>query len=156
MQKQLALLMLTLLAACSATMQSYGDADSAIRAADPEFAAAMNRTDMPTVMTYYADDAVLLPPNAPAVHGKAAIQSFWTSLLSSAKFRVTLTPDTILHSGDLATEVGHYDLAITPPSGGASMQDKGKYSVTWRRDADGRWRIAVDMFSSDNPPPPAR
>jgi uncharacterized protein (TIGR02246 family) len=148
MKKLLALLVLT---ACSTAMQS-ADAESAIRAADPDFAAAMNRMDMASVMTHYADDAVLLPPNAPAVHGKAAIQQFWTGLLSTAKFRVALTPDSVMQSGDLAVEVGHYDLNITPPAGGASMQDKGKYSVTWRRQTDGKWRIAVDMFSSDNPP----
>jgi uncharacterized protein (TIGR02246 family) len=155
MKKSLALFVLAL-AACSTTMTSGGDAESAIRAADPDFAGAMNRTDMTKVMTYYADDAVLLPPNAPAVHGKAAIQQFWSGMLSSAKFNVTLTPDTILTSGDLATEVGHYDLTVTPPGGGASIADKGKYSVTWRRGDDGKWRIAVDMFSSDAPPPSGR
>ncbi len=137
-----------LLAACS-TMPTSSDAESAIKAADIDFAAAMNRTDMPAVMAYYADDAVLLPANAPAVHGKAAIQQFWSGMLSSAKMRVTLTPDTVLQSGDLATEVGHYDLDIN--SGAA--RDKGKYSVTWRRQDDGKWRIVVDMFSSDSPPP---
>src|SRR5205085_5424103 len=116
------------------------------------FGSAMSGNDMATVMTYYADDAVLLPPNAPAVHGKPAIEKFWSGMLATAKFGLTLTPDNILSSGDLATEVGHYNLTITPPGGGASMQDKGKYSVTWRRQSDGKWRIAVDMFSSDNAP----
>ena len=153
MKKLLALSVLALLVACSTTqMQTGGDADAAIRAADTDFAAAMNRLDMATVMTYYADDAVVLPPNAPAMRGKAAIQQFWTGMLSSAKMAVTLTPDTVMQSGDMATEVGHYDLTINLPGGAAPMQDKGKYSVTWRR-TDGKWRIVVDMFSSDNPPP---
>ena len=155
MKKLLALSVLALLAACSTTMTGGGDAESAIRAADPPFASAMSRNDMATVMRYYADDAVLLPPNAPAMHGKTAIQQFWSGMLAAGKVNLTLTPDTVLSSGDLATEVGHYDVTITPPGAGA-IQDKGKYSVTWRRQADDNWRIAVDMFSSDNPPPPSR
>ncbi len=145
-----------LLAACSTTVTTYetGDAEAAIRQADVDFAAALNAGDIAKAMTYYTDDAVVLPPNAPAFRGKAAIQQFWTAFLATAKFNVTLTPDTVMQSGDMATEVGHYDLKITPNGGGPTAMDTGKFAVTWKK-VDGRWLIAVDMFSSNNPPPPS-
>ncbi|MEK6376035.1 MAG: DUF4440 domain-containing protein [Acidobacteriota bacterium] len=109
--------------------------------------AAIGRGDINAITAFYADDAVLLPPNAPPFRGKAAIQQFWTGFLASAKVAGTLTPDNVMQSCDLAAEVGHYDLTITPP-GGAAIQDQGKYSVTWKK-IDGQWKIAVDMFSSN-------
>lgn len=153
MQKLIALTALVLLAACSTTYVNNpgGDAEAAIRAADVEFAAAMNAGDMAKVMTFYADDAVVLPANAPAFRGKAAIQQFWTSFLGPAKVNLTLTPENVMQSCDLAAEVGRYDVTITPP-GAAAIQDQGKYSVTWKK-IDGTWKIAVDMFSSNNPAP---
>lgn len=87
-----------------------------------------------------------------AFGGKPAIQRFWTAFLATAKFHVTLTPDTIMQSGDMATEVGHYDLKITPNGGGPTATDAGKFAVTWKK-VEGRWLIAVDMFSSNSPAP---
>lgn len=154
MQKMIVVTALLLLAACSTTYVNTpgGDAEAAIRQADVDFAAAMNAGDMAKVMTYYTDDAIVMPANAPAFRGKAAIQQFWTAFLATAKFHVTLTPDNVMQSGSMATEVGHYDLTITPNGGGPTAKDNGKFAVTWKK-VDGRWLIAVDMFSSNNPPP---
>ena len=156
MQKLIVVTALALLAACSTTYVNNpeGDAEAAIRQADVDFATALNGGDMAKVMAFYTDDAVVLPPNAPPFRGKAAIQQFWTAFLATAKFHVTLTPDNVMQSGDLATEVGHYDLTITPNGGGPAAADSGKFAVTWKK-AGGKWLIAVDMFSSNNPPPPS-
>jgi len=156
MQKMIAVTVLVLLAACSTTYVNNpgGDAEAVIRQADVDFAAALNAGDVAKAMTYYTDDAVLLPPNAPAFRGKTAIQQFWTAFLATAKFHVTLTPDNVMQSCDMATEVGHYDLTITPNGGGPTATDTGKFAVTWKK-VGGQWLIAVDMFSSNNPPPPS-
>jgi ketosteroid isomerase-like protein len=49
-------------------------------------------------------------------------------------------------SNGVAVETGRYVLA-----GGAVVLDRGKYLVLHRRQADGSWRRAVDVFNPDVP-----
>ena len=144
------LLAMTLLLAGCATVQAP-DTDATIKRADADFGAALGRGDIAAIMSFYADDAVLLPPNLPPFRGKAAIQQFWSGFLATGKIAGTLTPERILHASDMATEVGSYDLTITP-NGAGPVHDNGKFAVTWKV-VGGEWRIVVDMFSSNNPPP---
>ena len=60
--------MIALLLAACATMQS-GDAERFIRGAATDFANAANHGNVDALVAMYANDAVLMPPNAPA---------FWT------------------------------------------------------------------------------
>ena len=34
-------------------------------------------------------------------------------------------------------------------------KDKGKYCEVWQKKADGKWKVGIDMFSSDLPAQPA-
>jgi ketosteroid isomerase-like protein len=100
---------------------------------------------------FYSDDAVLMPPNHPAVEGKANIQTFLQGLMDQGATGITL--ETIRHDGegDLAYAQGKYVLTLTTPDG-TSVDDTGKYVVTYRRQTDGGWRVVTDFFNSDNPP----
>ncbi|MFQ5962049.1 MAG: YybH family protein, partial [Candidatus Methylomirabilales bacterium] len=53
---------------------------------------------------------------------------------------------------DLAYEMGAYTLTIQP-EGGQAQTDTGKYVVVWTRQADGSWKLAVDIWNSNAPPP---
>jgi ketosteroid isomerase-like protein len=33
------------------------------------------------------------------------------------------------------------------------IMDDGKYSTVWKKQADGSWKLAVDMFNSNTPLP---
>src|SRR5437763_14638109 len=59
--------------ATSGTMSS-NDADTYIRAANPRFTEALNRGDWNALTGFYADDAVVMMPNADAMRGSAAIR----------------------------------------------------------------------------------
>jgi ketosteroid isomerase-like protein len=122
-----------------------GSADPAIRRMSREFAEAANAGNVDGMMMIYADDAVLMPPNAPEFNGRASIKQFWSGLIAAAKPKVTLMPGKIMESCDMATEVGRYELTIGP------MKDEGKYVVTWRR-TNGEWRAVADIFNSNKPP----
>jgi hypothetical protein len=47
-------------------------------------------------------------------------------------------------------------MAITPPGALAPVKDSGKFVTVVRKQRDGRWLGAVDMFSSDLPLPPPK
>lgn len=143
--KRLLILSLLLTTACThITRDVQPDAGPAIRRMSREFAEAASAGNVDGMMAIYADDALLLPPNAPEFRGTAAIRQFWTGM-EAAKPKVTLTPVTILESCELATEIGRYELTIGP------MKDEGKYVVTWRR-TGGEWRAVADIFNSNKPP----
>jgi ketosteroid isomerase-like protein len=63
----------------------------------------------------------------------------------------------VARSGDLAYEYGTYDFA-TKDKKGEITDEKGKYVVVWKKQADGSWKVAADIDNLDAapaPPPPA-
>jgi ketosteroid isomerase-like protein len=141
-------------AACaSSTPMSSGDAESAIRRANSEFSANVRTANAQAIVdNYYAPDAVGMAPNMPALHGREALRQFWTGFLSTGAIDVVLTSDNVSQpSSDVAVEMGHYDLSITP-SGAQAIKDKGKYLVMWKKE-NGRWWAVEDIFNSDLPQP---
>lgn len=44
-------------------------------------------------------------------------------------------------------------MTMAPPGAPGPVKDSGKYVEVRRRQADGRWLVAVDIFNSDVPIP---
>jgi ketosteroid isomerase-like protein len=124
-------------------------AADAIRRLDAEFMKAADaRNAGALVKAFYAADAVLMPPNHPIVEGRAKIQSFLQGLIDSGFTGIKLETTTVAGAGDLAYGRGRYTLSMAPP-GRAPAEDIGKYIVTYRRQANGRWQAVADIFNSD-------
>jgi uncharacterized protein (TIGR02246 family) len=125
---------------------------AAIRAADSSFAAAVTAGNAAAVADVYEADAKLLPPNAPPIQGREGIQKFWAGFLGGYDVRITLATDEVEGRGDLGYNRGHYTLEGTPKAaGGAPLHDEGKFLEVMRKQPDGSWRYAVDMYSSNLP-----
>ncbi len=124
----------------------------AIQSILAKFVDALNRGDAAGIASIYTEDAKLLPPNNPIIIGKQAIQEFWQGSIEMGIKGGTLETIDLDYSGDLACEVGVYSLDIQPEAGQV-IKDVGKYIVIWKKQADGSWKYAVDMFNSDFPPP---
>jgi ketosteroid isomerase-like protein len=62
-------------------------------------------------------------------------------------------------SGDLAYDQGTYTMTGPGPDG-KPITDKGKYLAVVKKQADGSWKVAEDMWNSDlpavAPPAPAK
>jgi ketosteroid isomerase-like protein len=104
------------------------------------------------VEAYYADDARLLPPNAPPAVGRAAIRDTLTGMLAGGSMELSVENAVRQVSGELAYHTGRYELVIRPTNG-EPIRDQGKYLEVFRRQPDGRWQCVADMFSSDQPAP---
>jgi uncharacterized protein (TIGR02246 family) len=131
-----------------------GSAETAIRDAAKAFVAAANAKDAAGIGALYAEDAVLMPPNQEMVRGRAAIQAYWQGVIDAGAKDVSLTTTHVSSSGNVGYEAGTYQFTIAAP-GAQPVTDRGKYLVGLRREADGKWRLAYDVFNSDLPCPPA-
>lgn len=120
----------------------------AVKAVDAAFAAGMNAKDTAAVFAVYADDAKLMPPDAPILEG-AAGHPVIAGLIAGGASDFVLTPSTAYGIGDLAYIVG--TASFTMGGGSATV----KYAEVLRKGADGKWRYVVDMFSGIAPPAPA-
>jgi len=106
--------------------------------------------DWDALAAMYADDAILCPPNQPAVKGRAAIKAWMAAFPPITLFKITDVR--VEGHGDLAYAHGVYELTMTPPGAPGPVKETGKYLDIRKKQKDGRWLYSVDMFNSDLPP----
>ncbi|MEJ2336635.1 MAG: DUF4440 domain-containing protein [Gemmatimonadales bacterium] len=117
------------------------------------FAEAVSAGDVDGMMIGYAEDAVQMPPNEPALTGKAAIRARSQANADQYEMALENPAAEILVKGDWAILRGTYVFSGTPKADGEPIQDTGKYLVTWHRQPDGSWLVAHEIWNSNNPPP---
>ena len=91
-----------------------------------------------------------MPPNAPQARGVVAIKAAIAKEIAGAKKAgVTLAVGTeeVGVAGDMAWHAGTY---VVKDKSGKTV-DAGKFLEAWER-KNGKWRIARDMWNSDNAP----
>lgn len=121
--------------------------EQAVRDADAEWSKVAGAKDLDKTVSFYADDAVCLPPNQPAVTSKDGIRNLWKGFfddLMDISWKTTRVE--MAKSGDIGYLLGTY--AMTMKGG---TKDMGKYCEVWKKQADGKWKVVVDTFSSDLP-----
>lgn len=139
------------LAACAPGEIDVAAEEAAVRRADRAIVAAGNAHDIEGLLDVFADDARMLPPNAPPVVGKDAIRELAGALVSP-DFQVKHDLDEVVVSrgGDLAYVSYSYELTFTGPEG-APVTETGKDISIYRKNAGGSWKLAIDMWSSNEP-----
>ncbi len=142
------------LAACNSAPPSLTEADrAAIQEVSDEFTSSYAAGDAAALMALYTEDATLMPPGGPAVKGRAAIEAFMEALPKVTEMIFTL--EEVDGRGDLAFVRGGYRLTMEPPGAPGPVTDIGKFVEIRRKQANGRWLVAVDIFNSNSPPPAA-
>ena len=101
-------------------------------------------------LEFFADESAIFPPGSPPITGIAAVRAHylengpgplrWTPLHAEA------SPDGVL---------GYTWGTWTYPgknAAGEPVNATGRYLTVWRRQKDGRWKIAADIGNNDPPP----
>ena len=113
---------------------------------------AINKGDLEALVSLYAEDAIRMQPNEPAQKGREAIRASFKSYLGNNETKDdNITADVKL-SGDYAIVWGTYTADYTPNAGGNPVHDQGKWVCIQKRQADGSWKITMDIWNSDLPP----
>lgn len=124
-----------------------GELAGAIRAVYAEFLACFARGDMNGVAACYSEDALIMPPQAEPLAGRAAIAALFASLRAAGVASATLETLEAEAAGDTAWETGRYAMRAAD----GALIDRGKYLVVWKR-RGGAWRMHRDIFNSSLPP----
>lgn len=123
--------------------------------ADRAMFEASSTSDSPldALMAHFADDAKVLAPDAPMARGKEASRAVFAELYAMPGFSLTWKPTTADVSADLGYTIGTYHMEFQGSEGGPVAID-GKYMTVWKKQSDGTWKVAVDMFNANGPPAP--
>jgi uncharacterized protein (TIGR02246 family) len=114
---------------------------------------ALNQSDAAALAGLFTPEGVQMPPNEPPNVGEAAIRRWLQNFLDQFHTEFALSPDEVRVAGDWAFERGSYTLTLSHRGGPGSFQDRGKYITIYERQAGGAWRMASDIWNSNQPPP---
>jgi len=136
---------------------SNNDADvQAIKATEAQWNQAWASKDANKVMSFYADDAVVMVAGEPASVGKPAIAAAMSPMIADPatdlKFEAKRVE--VSKSGDMAYTQGTYTMALMDPQSKQVMHDHGSYVTTYRKQTDGSWKAVIDVPTSEVPPTP--
>lgn len=128
--------------------------ESALRELDVQWSNAAGAKDVDKTVSYYADDAVVLPPNGPTATTKAAVRKIWSDMMATPGYAMSwkVNKVEVARSGDLAVVSGTYEFKMNDASG-KPMTDRGKYVEVMKKQADGTWKCVNDIWNSDIPMP---
>ncbi len=96
-------------------------------------------------MSYYAEDAVEVPNGGPLIRGKIEIAK-GMGFLDDKHNQLTWAPvgADISAAGDLGYTYGTYEFHSQDKNGKATVE-YGKYTSIWKKQADGGWKVVLDM-----------
>ncbi len=150
------LALLVLISGCNSQtpIDSRAANEAVIRDLDAQWSKTAAAHDLNGTLSYYSDDAVLLPPNAPVANTKDATRAIWAELTApSVAISWQASKVEVAKSGDLAYSIGSYTLAMQDPQG-KLISDKGKFMEVWKKQPDGKWKAVADTYNSDLPAQP--
>lgn len=124
---------------------------TALESANRRFVDAFKKGDKAGLLANYADDAVLMMPNEPAVRGHAALDAAFTATVAQMTLKEGgATTSDVMVVGDVAVETGTFAWTFALKDG-SEIKDQGKYVTVWAQQADGSWKILRDINNSDLP-----
>jgi len=128
--------------------------EAAVRQADLDWSKAAEMANWSEADGYFSfllDDVVVLPPNEPMWSGKATVKEKLNPFFTMPGFSAKWEPTQVSVSGDLGYTLGQYDMLLADSTGVKSVVENGKYLVIWKRQANGKWKVAAESFSSNAP-----
>jgi ketosteroid isomerase-like protein len=105
--------------------------------------------DIEGMLSYWTDDAIVIPPGLPAVVGKSALRQYVESSMKIPGFSIkwTTTDVTFSPDGNLAYMMSNNEVRMNAPDG-TTTTTAGRAVTIWRREPDGEWRCVVDVWNA--------
>lgn len=124
---------------------------------DEAWAQAAAAKDLERTLSFWTDDASVLPPGQPAVLGKEAIRRYVSEgfALPGFSIRWKTSEFVVSASGDMAYGVGTNEMTVNDPQG-RPMTQRGRAVTVWRKDGKSGWKCVVDIWNPEPQAPAAK
>jgi ketosteroid isomerase-like protein len=123
-----------------------------LEAASQALDEALRRDDVEALFARMTDDVVLMPPGEAPLRGKAAARAWYTGLL--AQYRTStlvFTQREVFEDQTTGVVLGAHEWVLRPTAGGEPVVDRGSYMQLWRKQPDGRWLFAREIWNASSP-----
>lgn len=119
--------------------------EAAIRQGSAGMLAAAQAKDADRVVSYFTDDVVVHYSNFPQ-QNKQQARDVWAQVMANAGYAIQWGPHhvEVARSGDVAVELGNYEFTQNDARG-RPVVERGTYIQSWRKQADGSWKISADI-----------
>jgi len=124
---------------------------AALMAADSMWSLAANTKGEEGFLSYYADNAVILPPNEKILTTREEIEKEAKGLYSVPGVSISWKAKSaeVSRSGELGYVIEEYTLSYKDAKG-KPVVELGKSIEVWKKQADGRWKCIGDMWSPNS------
>jgi ketosteroid isomerase-like protein len=111
-------------------------------------AVASEGRDVDRILSYWTDDAVVFPPGLPPLIGKAALREYVENSLRIPGFKISWESTDVKFSPDLKLAYMFSENSVTMNGpDDKPVTTKGRAVTIWRREPNGEWRCAVDIWN---------
>jgi len=108
--------------------------------------------DLNALISLFADDAVVMPPNDSPLFGKDEIRSWWEEYFEFFKIESSVeTERDVTVIGDQAFDRASFTVTIVPKKSGPCIRDDVRSLIVWRYEPDGAWKISHQIWNSTKP-----
>jgi len=151
----LSLVAILLAAACAPPVPPAPDLEAelaALRATATAYNDAAGAKDASRVVALYDQDAIMVPPNAEMVNGLEGVEGYRFGFISTpgVELRFELLRAQVSAAADMGWSLSLAYITINRPDGTVGTDLVRDFHV-WRKQADGSWRLAVDIWNSGIP-----
>jgi ketosteroid isomerase-like protein len=121
-----------------------------IEDANRNFMDLVAKGDSVGLANFYTEDAKFMNAGAPAVEGRANIQTAMSEIIKSGVTKVDVRTKDVFGTEGLLAEEGELTIFIKN-----DVVAEEKYIVLWKKE-EGRWKLFRDIFNSNLPAPPSK
>jgi ketosteroid isomerase-like protein len=118
---------------------------AAIRAAENALAEAFEDSDPTAWVSCYTEDAIFAGPRVPTIEGRPALLAGAEQTSISS---MQIDAESTIGTGDLAATFGRATW-VSGPRGSKAPTRRRRFLMVWRKEPDGRWRIARELLNED-------
>src|SRR4030042_2405983 len=138
------------LASCAPQPLDLEGQRAALMQTSRDWSKAAGSGDLDRIVAYWADDAIVLPPDQPAVVGKAAIREYVDESMEIPGFSVTWEPEqaTVGANGEMGYLIERNRFTFADSTGTVHTQF-GKVITVWRKDTTGAWKCVIDIWNNN-------
>ena len=125
---------------------------AAISMADSAWDKASEAKSTEGWLSYYSDDAIMMPPGENVCKDKASRETSIKNMFAVAgmSLRFQSTKIEVSKMGDLGYASGVYQWTSKDEKGN-DYHESGKFCEVWKKKTEGTWKCIVDIWNADAP-----